>query len=691
MKKFLITLLILCLAGGIFYAYRTDKNIFTWWDRFQPASSVNQSDKPSHPRVTVQLKNGTVLDGELLSETALEYVILWEGGEMRFSKKEVTILKQQSEETSESTLMKKNDKGLSVRDGRLSFRSLSEWFRSQPIAANFMRFIRDIIEKIKSWFVVSVNAVSAGKALRPEGMVTVYLTNGSALTGKLLSDVEGIVKVLWQGGVVEFKAEEVVRVEKGEILDESSGIRLVEQKIEKWPYENDVVVKLFNGEVLDVAIDNITAKAIVVKYTFVGGGAIEQDIDRSKVECLMFKTVENERSQQIKASLKRLFPDMRFYTEGDITLVTDSYITWVRKYKRALLRVQTEVYCTFYELFKGRSPQVQHFVVIFDDPADYIEYAISDGVPGWVAPGYFSPQSDVLYLFNMAGERMENEITAMMKNYYGSSIDTAVGRAKQGTDDRYHVFLEGTAQDIKNKFWEYFDWWTAALRRTTFSILQHEFTHELFSNYGLQMVTASKLDQKIFPDLEKKRKFLATDDPDEKSKILMDLVTMKSKETLPDMSAANSWLVEGMATFCETDPVGSQNDERIFAFQEMMRQNAFLPLEQLTVYKIGSFPGVYPEAMLFAYAQSWALVRFLMERYPHEFLVYMQKIVATQPQGSQDIEWLVQAIGKDERTIESELKEYMQQFPQLEDPVIKILSERKKLQDSIAYFGDVKS
>jgi hypothetical protein len=686
MKKFLITLLLLCVAGGFFYAYRTDVNIFAWWHR------SHKIDKPAHPHVTLQLTNGTEIEGELLSESEIEYVILWEGGELRFSKKEVNVLKRENADAAQSALSKNDGNGTEGNARHPSLRTLSEWLRSQPIIADLMQWVRDIFAKIKSWFVTgSVNAVSAGKTIRSEGLATVYLTNGSALTGKLLSDSEGIVKVLWQGGVVEFKAAEVVRVEKGAVLDEASGVLLPEAKIEEWPYENDVVVKLFNGEVLDVAIADITVKAIVVKYAFVGGGAIEQDIERSKVECLMFKTVENQRSQQIQASLKRLFPGMRFYTEGDITLVTDSYITWVRKYKSALLRVQTEVYCTFYNVFKKRSPQVQHFVVIFDDPADYIEYALSDGVPGWVAPGYFSPQSDVLYLFNMAGEKMENEITAMMKNYYGGSIDTAVGKAKQGTDDRYHVFLEGTAQDIKNKFWEYFDWWTAALRRTTFSILRHEFTHELFSNYGVQMVTASKFDQKIFPDLEKKKKFLNADDPNEKSKILTDLVTGKSKETLPDMSAANSWLVEGMATLCETDPLGAQNDERIYAFQEMMRQNAFLPLEQLTVYKIGSFPGVYHEAMLFAYAQSWALVRFLVERYPKEFLVYMDKIAVTQPEGAQDLEWLLQALGKDARTIESELKEYMQQFPQLEDPVIKIVSERKKLQDSIAYFGDVKS
>ena len=83
-------------------------------------------------------------------------------------------------------------------------------------------------------------------------------------------------------------------------------------------------------------------------------------------------------------------------------------------------------------------------------------------------------------------------------------------------------------------------------------------------------------------------------------------------------------------------------------------------------------------------------MKYFMERYPAQFMGYMQKISKVHPEGNQDVEWLIEAIGKNARDIETELIDYMQQFPRLEDPMIELFQERKKLHDSIVYFGGVK-
>ncbi len=530
-------------------------------------------------------------------------------------------------------------------------------------------------------------------AIPDENMVILFLKNGGAISGELIYEDADRYRIRAQGGVAEFMAYEVKHVQRGKTIKSKDNIFIndIEGILDnQWNFINDIVIVLTNGEILDVPISSIRNETITVRYDFDEGGSIEQDILRSKVEYLMFKPILNQRSREIENSLKNLFPDMKFYNEGSTTIVTDSYITWVRNYKRILRQVQTEIYCKFYNIFKTREQHVQNYVVIFDHPEKYIENAVSDGVPGWIVPGYFSPTTKVLYLYNMIGEEMENFINGLMHDVFGKAVDDVVDRVETFVDKRYHVFVEGQAKSIKDKYWRYFEWYMGRLRRTTFAILRHEFSHELFSNWALVGVVISKIKEKEIPNVKKKKKFLETKDVKEKQKILRELITLRSEEPLPEIQAANSWLAEGLATYCETGPtIGSQNDERVYCFQEMLRDNAFFPLEQLTVYKIGSFPGMYHEAMLYAYSQSWALVKYFMDTYPDKFMKYILKISEKTPEGNEDIEWLIEAIGKDARTIEAELLEYMKKFPQIEDPYFEQFDEMQKLHDSLVNFGSV--
>jgi hypothetical protein len=482
---------------------------------------------------------------------------------------------------------------------------------------------------------------------------------------------------------------EIDHIEHAKILETEDGTITPEYE-EAWTYTNDVVVKLMNGEIFDVDITDITSEAIVFRQTFDEGGYLEQEIPLTKLDHLMFKPVENERSLSIENSLRELFPTMRFYKEGNITIVTDSYITMVKQYKRELRNAQTGIYCKFFNSFKGRRQDVQHYVVVFDSAEKWIEYTLSDGVPGWIVPGYFQPTNKILYLYNWIGEEMEKFITGMMEEVYGKQIDHAAESIKKQVDERYHLSIDGQAKSIKDKFWAYFDWRMSMLKQITFSVLRHEFGHEMFSNWGLQMVVVSKFQEDSVSNLEEKKEFLETKDIEKKKRILLELMTQRSEEEFPQIQAANSWCTEGVATYCETKPPGAENSERIYGFQQMMDENAFMPLEQLSAYKIGSFVGVYHRAMLHAYSQSWALVKYLMENYHEGFITYLNRIAEMPPEGNEDIEWLEEAIGKDRRTIEKELIEYMSQFPPVDDPITQIMERNKEFHDDLVTFGATK-
>jgi hypothetical protein len=289
----------------------------------------------------------------------------------------------------------------------------------------------------------------------------------------------------------------------------------------------------------------------------------------------------------------------------------------------------------------------------------------------------------------MIGERMEEYIHSIMTDGVGAALSNRVEDVTKVAGERYRTFIEAQAQGVKNKLWRYFELHMGRLRRVTFQNLQHEFGHEMFSNWGLVGVVVSEMREEDRKAMETKKEFLATEDVEAKKRLIHDLMAMHTDEAMPDIRAANSWLAEGLATYCESTPIGGEPTDYLYECQRMIRENTSLPLEQLTVYKIGSFRGVYHEAMMGAYAQSWGFVRFFMERYHKEFLSYMERVARQEPIGTEDIVWLLEEMGKDARTLEREWEEFIQQFPALEDPLMKELDEIESMRRSLQNFGDV--
>jgi hypothetical protein len=141
------------------------------------------------------------------------------------------------------------------------------------------------------------------------------------------------------------------------------------------------------------------------------------------------------------------------------------------------------------------------------------------------------------------------------------------------------------------------------------------------------------------------------------------------------MKASNSWISEGIATYCETDPLGSQNNRWLYIYQDMTGKGSAYPIESLTFYRIGSFPGVAPMAQLQMYAQSWALVNFLMEKYPNEFMAYQKKMAEKTAGEGEDIKWLLESLGKNKEEVDREFLEYMSTYKKIDDPDVKYFEE----------------
>ena len=500
--------------------------------------------------------------------------------------------------------------------------------------------------------------------------VALFFKDGSVMVGELIGRTEDEYIIDWKGQETVVFAGGVERV--GSAREALKDRRLLsdEEISEWWPYDNDIVIRRTNGVVLDAKIKQIGEDSIGLIYLLEDGGYIEHDIERSKIEYLIFKPIENEESKNIEEMLRQLFPSMEFYRVGNFTVMTDSDVIWAKEYIATLKNAYTNIYFEFFDLFKDRKPRIQNFLVIFDDYVDYIEYAVTDGVPGWAASGYFKPDDKVLYLFNMLGDRFSEILFEAVIGESGKELDDIVEKVEGLIDKRYHIFLEGQAKVIKDKYWKVYSYYKNMCRKATMNTLRHEFAHELFYNWGLQNIILSKVKKDNKELVEKKKEFLETEDYSKKLELVKGLMSMRSQAVPLDTRAANSWPVEGLATYCETNPPGSVNKKLLFYYQEMARKQAVNPLEYLTVYKMGSFPGVYSETMLYLYAESWAFVSFLMEKYPEEFMEYQRKMAQESAQEYEDITWLLEFLNKDLRVVEEEFLAYMATFEELEDPFV---------------------
>jgi len=267
------------------------------------------------------------------------------------------------------------------------------------------------------------------------------------------------------------------------------------------------------------------------------------------------------------------------------------------------------------------------------------------------------------------GEKFSEILFEGLVGESGRRIDDIVEKVEENIDKRYHIFFEGQVKTLKDKFWEAYSYYKGMYRESTMETLRHEFAHEVFHNWGLQGIELSKFERNEDALIKKKKEFLEAKDYKKKARLIRALIALK--EGPLDMRAANSWLAEGVATYCETSTIGAENDRWLYIYQEMARKGPIYPLESLTYYKIGSFPGVASSAMLQMYAQSWAFVDFLMAEYPKEFMEYQRRMAEETAKENQDIEWLSEAIGKDIKTIEKELVEYMSRYEEVDDPYIR--------------------
>lgn len=500
--------------------------------------------------------------------------------------------------------------------------------------------------------------------------VELQLKHGGVIKGRLLKETSDQYVVDWSGSEFTVKKKDV------------KSFKVIARRDINWPYKNDIVVVKTNGVVCDGKIIGLDDQTVTLSFEE-GTGGMEMGVPRSDISYLLFAPFYSKEAEETEEHLKKLFPKMKVYKEGNITLFTDSYAVKAKWCQKIARTIYTDIYFKFFDIFKDKKPQFQNFIVMFDDPIKYID---STGMPPYI-PGYFDPVEKVLYLYNMFGERIEEILFSMLVEATGT-VNKYIDKVKKdlNIDKRYDIFIDGKTKEFTDRFWKVQNMYKTGLIDDTKSVLRHELTHEIFNNWGFQGIIISKPEINKDKLLEKRKAFIEACDWKQKRKLLDDMMKMEKSEDVK-MVVAESWLAEGIATYCATDPIGAIDEDMLFTYQDAVSKKELEPIEFFTSFEKGSFIGVSLKSKYNLYAQSWSFTRFLMDKYPAQFAEYQKEMSEKMAHESKkeaqeekdNLTMLLACLNKDLPTLEKEFNEYMLIQPKMTDPFVKRYMENYEI------------
>lgn len=525
---------------------------------------------------------------------------------------------------------------------------LAAVFSSSPVSAGWFGKDKD-------------GAKSGSQKTSSKTKATVYLKNGSSMTGIIAREENGNVTLDWDGSQIEFTSSEIARIDRG--VKAEAGVSVAEKK-SVWPHQNSPVIHLTNGTVVDGAISDSSAQTVTLAQDLGEGAFAYTDVNRDSIEWLEYAPVTGEETETLRAAVAASHPTMSPYDLGLAVLFTDSQGSSLKTLKSEIRDQLGVLAIEFHELVKGRKPATPLFLVVFDKMDDYSKQAESDGVPAWLCPGYFLPDKRTLYLVNYLGDSFTDMVYQTVSGGR-RAIEQEANSVKGMVRKEYHGAIDGIKRDVDSKWESAIATLSSAFADCTLDTLRHEITHAYFHAFSLQSVDVSKNDAAAKEEADRTRKMSGADGKERKKMFAEILGVLRQKE--PEFQASNSWFVEGTAEYMATTAIGRDN-HRLYRLKQTKKKGELWPLEQLTVFKTGSFPGVTSEAALSAYAQSWSLTEFLMANHRKGFVAYLGRMAKEKASGNEDVNWLAEAVGIGPRELEKEWHAWIDAKPDVPDP-----------------------
>jgi len=357
-------------------------------------------------------------------------------------------------------------------------------------------------------------------------------------------------------------------IPESEMSDEEIHIkRELEKQMQSDHPKHHLIMK--NGEVLTGRIASYNNEKITFKERYGKSGQLAIQISRSRVADVreVNELVPLITSRDVL--LKMEFPEFEFHRIPPYTTITDDNFFRARKSVKLLQRLHSEFTSTFEELITRpeRGDGIQ--LLFFIEEKRYREYAEKYAPRLENSSGFYSPKLDRLIVFNQLTSKQLRETKRELKRrekLYRRNAATPEER------ERVKLWRSDAARTIVRH----------AEEQTEFTI-RHEGGHQLLFTYGIHSNHHSE----------------------------------------------NTWLIEGLAVYCEGVRLGDRLRERLAIIKTHLRKNKTIPMDELVNSRsaMGLFVFGSERRVHLAYAESWALVQFFMQpKYRAKFFAYIRYI-----------------------------------------------------------------
>ena len=455
----------------------------------------------------------------------------------------------------------------------------------------------------------------------PQTVDRIVLTNGGIIEGKLVEEAPEMVRIEWQGGVVGFQRGEIQSIEKaaapvGGAGSSKDGLYVPTFQPEKsaeleWPKGADHLIYMANGERIGGRILKKSKEALTVRQQFEEGGAAVIEINLDKVEKIELWPPDKEAGERFRV-FQEHYPLLKLIQRGYYHVLTSEQDPVdLKLYLNSLDQFYHDFLLHFFDLFDLSKQHEPLDVIIFGTRDEFEQTLKEIGFNLKSNPiGFYHFQAKKLVFYNAKSETAVQNSLAKSRAFQSkmaelsSEVETKYGSQGNALQNQIGAAADQAARSELQIM--------ADIRSRTGHVLRHEGGHQLFHLLGI----------------------------------------------LPAEIYQGGWLVEGLAVYCETTPIGDIHTERLMELRFAIERNELMPLEYLMNFgRGGDFHKMDPLYAYLAYAESWAFVYFLMQdQYRELFLNYIRDISKQGPDFNtqKDRELFEKHLGKSLKELEQE-------------------------------------
>ena len=319
--------------------------------------------------------------------------------------------------------------------------------------------------------------------------------------------------------------------------------------------QSEDIIVCHNGRIIKGKILSESRSSVAIMQTFGAAASMRFKVKRADISRIETHVVQPVNVSYRDVRFRMEFPAMNFYCRPPFTIVTTENFFDVEKAIRELERLHCDVLKVFGPLIEQRSRGRSIQIVFFSQEKQFYAYRKKHAPNLGYSAGFYSPGLDRLVLFDQASSAemvVAKQHLAGMRNAY---MREHASLSRRAGIYKWH-------QKLNQKL-------TRLGREETERVFRHEGAHQFFYTYGIHS----------------------------------------------EHHAENLWLLEGLATYCESSVSGSNPHHVVQELKEAHRLNDLLSWPKLVNFRStqGFARLLRNDRVGIAYSQSWLLTHWLMQ------------------------------------------------------------------------------